>query len=29
VFDDFKEKCGVEKLKAFLSRKLGEEFAKM
>ncbi|KAL2169346.1 hypothetical protein VTG60DRAFT_6120 [Thermothelomyces hinnuleus] len=28
-FDDFKEKCGVEKLKAFLSRKLGEEFAKI
>ncbi|KAL2194416.1 P-loop containing nucleoside triphosphate hydrolase protein [Corynascus similis CBS 632.67] len=29
AFDDFKEKCGVEKLKAFLSRKLGEEFAKI
>jgi ribosome biogenesis GTPase A len=29
AFDEFKEKCGVEKLKAFLSLKLGEEFAKM
>jgi GTPase SAR1 family protein len=28
-FDDFKERCGVEKLKSFLSLKLGEEFAKM
>jgi GTPase SAR1 family protein len=28
-FDKFKERCGVDKLKAFLSRKLGEEFAKM
>ncbi|KAH6641107.1 P-loop containing nucleoside triphosphate hydrolase protein [Chaetomium tenue] len=29
VFDHFKEKCGVEKLKVFLSEKLGEEFAKI
>jgi len=29
VFDGFKDKCGVEKLKAFLSLRLGEEFAKM
>jgi GTPase SAR1 family protein len=29
AFDEFKEKCGVDKLKAFLSLKLGEEFAKM
>ncbi len=29
VFDGFKERCGVEKLKTFLSRKLGEEFGKM
>ncbi|KAH6843336.1 P-loop containing nucleoside triphosphate hydrolase protein [Chaetomium sp. MPI-CAGE-AT-0009] len=29
VFDNFKEKCGVEKLKVFLSEKLGEEFAKI
>ncbi|KAK4156572.1 P-loop containing nucleoside triphosphate hydrolase protein [Chaetomidium leptoderma] len=29
VFDDFKEKFGVEKLKSFLSLKLGEEFAKI
>lgn len=29
VFDRFKDKCGVEKLKAFLSLKLGEKFATM
>ncbi|KAK4179132.1 P-loop containing nucleoside triphosphate hydrolase protein [Triangularia setosa] len=29
VFDRYKERCGVEKLKAFLSLKLGEEFAKV
>lgn len=29
AFDGFKEKCGVDKLKAFLSLKLGEEFSKM
>ncbi|KAL1836814.1 hypothetical protein VTJ49DRAFT_4615 [Mycothermus thermophilus] len=28
-FDEFKDRCGVEKLKAFLSLKLGEEFAKI
>ncbi|KAL2264543.1 hypothetical protein VTJ83DRAFT_7053 [Remersonia thermophila] len=28
-FDEFKDHCGVEKLKAFLSLKLGEEFAKI
>ncbi|KAK4444520.1 P-loop containing nucleoside triphosphate hydrolase protein [Podospora aff. communis PSN243] len=29
AFDDFKDQCGVEKLKAFLSRKLGEEFSQV
>ncbi|KAJ4288719.1 hypothetical protein N0V88_007253 [Collariella sp. IMI 366227] len=29
VFDAFGERCGVEKLKAFLSLRLGEEFAKI
>ncbi|KAL2130143.1 hypothetical protein VTI74DRAFT_6832 [Chaetomium olivicolor] len=29
VFDGFRERCGVEKLKAFLSLRLGEEFAKI
>ncbi|KAF4468154.1 dynamin family [Fusarium albosuccineum] len=28
AFHRFKERCGVEKLKAFLSEKLGQEFAK-
>ncbi|KAK3940450.1 P-loop containing nucleoside triphosphate hydrolase protein [Diplogelasinospora grovesii] len=29
VFEPFKERCGVERLKAFLSSKLGEEFSKV
>jgi len=29
VFDDFKDRCGVEKLKSFLSLKLGEQFSKV
>ncbi|KAK1826818.1 P-loop containing nucleoside triphosphate hydrolase protein [Podospora conica] len=29
VFDKYKESCGVEKLKAFLSQRLGEEFGKV
>ncbi|KAK0710094.1 P-loop containing nucleoside triphosphate hydrolase protein [Lasiosphaeria miniovina] len=29
VFEQFKDRCGVEKLKAFLSLKLGEEFSKV
>ncbi|KAK4228674.1 P-loop containing nucleoside triphosphate hydrolase protein [Podospora fimiseda] len=29
AFDEFKERCGVEKLKNYLSWKLGEEFAKV
>lgn len=29
VFDPFKERCGVEKLKVFLSERLGERFATM
>ncbi|KAK0616982.1 P-loop containing nucleoside triphosphate hydrolase protein [Immersiella caudata] len=29
AFDDFKDQCGVEKLKAYLSLKLGEEFSKV
>ncbi|KAK0744419.1 P-loop containing nucleoside triphosphate hydrolase protein [Apiosordaria backusii] len=29
VFDRYKDRCGVEKLKAFLSLKLGEEFSKV
>jgi len=28
-FEQFRERCGVEKLKAFLSGKLGEEFSKV
>ncbi|XEV05642.1 hypothetical protein FSHL1_010929 [Fusarium sambucinum] len=28
TFHDFSDRCGVEKLKAFLSEKLGQEFAK-
>lgn len=29
AFEQFKDRCGVEKLKAFLSLKLGEKFAKV
>ncbi|KAK4098027.1 hypothetical protein N658DRAFT_432899 [Parathielavia hyrcaniae] len=29
AFDEFKEKCGVDKLKAYLSMKLSEEFSKI
>ncbi|KAK4643769.1 hypothetical protein QC761_405260 [Podospora bellae-mahoneyi] len=29
VFDRYQERCGIEKLKAFLSLKLGEEFSKV
>jgi GTPase SAR1 family protein len=29
IFDQFKDRCGVDKLKAFLSLKLGEEFSKV
>ncbi|KAK4198731.1 P-loop containing nucleoside triphosphate hydrolase protein [Triangularia verruculosa] len=29
VFDRYKDRCGVEKLKGFLSLKLGEEFSKV
>lgn len=29
VFDKYKERCGVEKLKSFLSQRLGEQFAKV
>ncbi|KAK0629323.1 P-loop containing nucleoside triphosphate hydrolase protein [Bombardia bombarda] len=29
AFDQFKDRCGIEKLKSFLSLKLGEEFSKV
>ncbi|KAK3315788.1 P-loop containing nucleoside triphosphate hydrolase protein [Apodospora peruviana] len=29
IFDDYKDRCGVEKLKTFISAKLGQEFSKV